>query len=421
MATSTFTQSGRRVLSLSTISQLDEQGQGTSVENGFRKVSNSSYMSASSLDSQATVLIPEYLDSLETVQFLEFQKPTAELLYARFQATDPDDERGPDLIRIITEHVNGTNGDAIAEDSDQVWIEVLTRMGMTANFRARVMTNEFRDMRDMGSAKEWVLYMIEMRWSFLNDLDSVVTTPALGVEKKASHLDPSGQFTSTSIQVPKQSSSKSSTPKTGKFKPTPPLVQTSSNPPPSVVGHQMLFKGTNLSRLEEVFIGPDKRRLNFNRIVSLPPGDFSAVTGGLYLTSQPWVAYRYAEWAAIIADGQVVPMGLLTVAIPQHLMSSIQTVGGEQWSKLVWQSRKQTELFPEVNYLQNFSWLEGPICCKNNAAVRRMHRRSEVFAWTRHGQQARQTWTGSPSMLQLLNEHCEGKVWVNALAFDGKS
>lgn len=48
-----------------------------SVKNGFRSISNTSYMSEDSLDSQETVEIPEYLESLETFKSLEINETTA--------------------------------------------------------------------------------------------------------------------------------------------------------------------------------------------------------------------------------------------------------------------------------------------------------------------------------------------------------
>ena len=57
------------------------------LQQGYRKVSNTSYMSASSLDSQATVLIPEYPKSQETLKFLEFNDLTSEQMWAHFFPT----------------------------------------------------------------------------------------------------------------------------------------------------------------------------------------------------------------------------------------------------------------------------------------------------------------------------------------------
>jgi hypothetical protein len=38
------------------------------------------------------------------------------------------------------------------------------------------------------------------------------------------------------------------------------------------------------------------------------------------------VAWEYTEWAKKIVDGNVVPRGIVTIAIPDHLLTSIAPV-----------------------------------------------------------------------------------------------
>lgn len=80
----TFTErsssSSLKVLSAPTINILRARGEGIQ-HGGYRAVSNTSYANADSLDSEATVMIPDELESLETLQFLRFNHTTAVIIW----------------------------------------------------------------------------------------------------------------------------------------------------------------------------------------------------------------------------------------------------------------------------------------------------------------------------------------------------
>ena len=69
-----------------------------------------------------------------------------------------------------------------------------------------------------------------------------------------------------------------------------------------------------MKRLESIF--ETDGSLSFNRILATPATDFSSNIRGVYLTKQAEVAWEYAQMAARLAGGLVVPVGFLQVASP---------------------------------------------------------------------------------------------------------
>ena len=84
----------------------------------------------------------------------------------------------------------------------------------------------------------------------------------------------------------------------------------------------MLFKGVARPRLDNLFL--PEGNLNLAAIGSTPPpGDFSKSFKGLYFTKDCAVAHEYALWVHFIHDGNVFPVEILHVAVPQSLTASI--------------------------------------------------------------------------------------------------
>lgn len=107
-----------KILSEESIQILRLRNDHSPVKHGFRSISNTSYMSEDSLDSQETVEIPEYLESLETFKFLEFNETTAQALWQLYCEILRDDPDRADFLEIARYHVRTTPGDAGQEGDD---------------------------------------------------------------------------------------------------------------------------------------------------------------------------------------------------------------------------------------------------------------------------------------------------------------
>jgi hypothetical protein len=367
-------------------------------------------MSEDSIDSATTVQIPDHIESLETVKFLQFNDDAAETIWQTFledMLAEPD---RADLFYCARSYVRGVAGDALYYGDD--WIGVMQRIGVTSLFQQRIMDEEFVEMRLTGSCKEWILEMIKMRSEFLLSLDAVIKTPSQGVKKKVSHVDINGGLKS-GPKIPKRGSSM---PQVGTFSTGgsgPSIATTSEDAPDQLDGHKMLFKGGTLARLQKVH---DGNNLNFIELTSTPPGDFSDLSRGLYLTKNAEVAWKYASWAKKLIDGNVVPVGIMKVAIPDYLLSSSKEIYGEEWRRFVWGCRNR-KMPADLEYLTEFQWLVGGLCRQSQNLVAKMTDQSQLEVWKLRGNEtASQYFTGHRAMFNLLRKECVGKVWITALA-----
>jgi hypothetical protein len=366
-SSSTQVVSSGRVFSEEALVILRSRGDNPQLVNNRRAVSNTSYISADSLDSQATVEIPDILESVETLQFLEFNLSTANFIFRNFTDIKFTDPGRAHILHSAKDHIRSTSGDALDHDSDAEWISVMQRIGLSSNYQSRIMHAELSDMRRMASAKEWALEMVELRYEFLLQLDAVIKVPARGIGKKVSHMSLDGRLQPGRPEIPARGSSSKAVPKLKNFIPPEASAASAEYPPDELPGHRIFLKGGAMHRLQRVFT--DDGQLLFSNICSNPPGDFSRITGGLYMTKNPQVAWRYAQWAKKLVDGNVVPVGIMTVAVPAELLASMKELYGE-WRRFVWVNRKGSEPLPkDLEYLEDFQWLVGPVCSKSNIQI----------------------------------------------------
>ena len=419
--TSTSSCSSLKVLSLQSIQILRARGEAGQHE-GYRAISNTSYVTANSLDSEATVLIPDELESLETLRFLELNETTAGIVWQQFLERQNEFPYRASILNSAKRYVNSIQGNAITDLDD--WVEIMRRIGMSSNFQARIMKNDVMEMRLSGSLKQWIYEMMEIRYDFLLTLDSVIQTPSTStLGRKSSKPAFHGSFSTQPAPAipPRVSSQAGKGLELGSFNvPQPTLATVADDPPKQLEGHVMLLKGAARPRLDKLFMADG--RLNFAAIGSTPPGDFSQSFRGVYLTKNYEVAWKYAQWAQALVDGNVVPVEILHVAVPQHLTASAKELYGEEWRRFVWACRRDDQIMPDdLIYLEDYQWLIGPVTHSSTQQIERMTRPAELKLWKlANNQTASHFYVGSMGMLRLLNEHCIGKVWRTAVHVDKK-
>lgn len=406
-----------KVLSASTLDILRARGEGFR-QGGYRAVSNTSYASQDSLDSEATVLIPDELESLKTFRFLEFNHTTALILWERYRNGKIEFPEWSNVVTAAKAHVRTVVGYNTTSENDNEWVNVMRRIGLSSNFQARIMKPEWRSMRLAGSLKTWIWELFEARYDFLRTLDSVLQTPPfVTLGRKTSKPSLGGSFTTKAAPpIPARVSSQvSQEPKFGFFSAQKPSIATAAaEPPKKLDGHIILLKGIARPRLDHLF-KPDGR-LEFQSLISRIVGDFNKL-GGLYFRKDYEVAWRYAQWAQNFIDGNIVPVEILHVAVPQHLLASSRELCGNEWRGFVWGNRRDDQYVPtELEHLDQFCWLIGPVCHSPTERVERMRNFSELEIWKLPGNQtASQFFTASLNMMAQMDSACIGKVWRTAV------
>ncbi|KAH8807779.1 hypothetical protein F5884DRAFT_857346 [Xylogone sp. PMI_703] len=245
--------SSTSVLSEPSLQILKIRGSNPVLVNGFRAVSNTSYLSEDSIDSQATVLIPDQLESVETLQFLEFDKSTAETLWDQFVEYKTEEPERANLFYFARNYILSIRGNCISEEDD--WDELYQRMGLTHNFRVRVLDPAFKDMQLSASAKEWAVEMITLRYEFLNQLDHFIQAPAGNLHRKVSYFDLSDKKIKPGPKIPARHSSRTST---GASSSGASVATQTIDIPLQLDGHKMFFKGGALHRLKSIIFWSEK-------------------------------------------------------------------------------------------------------------------------------------------------------------------
>lgn len=407
--------SSLKILSVEALEVLRVRGDNPILIQGKRAVSNTSYASASSFDSQQTVLIPDELESLETLQFLEFDDQTSDLIWQAHQERVAQFPQWADLLDSAKRHIEGCVENPMYRNDD--WVGGIQRLGIRSTFRDRIMDPAYEHMRLSGSLKEWAIMMIEARYEFLVNLDDTIKAPEVNtLGRKSSKISLEKTIINTPGGVIPPRGSSSQGPKKGTFAPpSKPTIATEVHEPPSKLPeHITLWKGASLTRLNSL-IQP-QGALNFVNLASNPPGDFTSLRG-LYFTKQESVAYEYAKWAARVIDGETVSVGLLRVCIPQQLLQSMKELFGDEWRQWVWLNLRSQLVTAHLEYVEKFQWLMGPRCHSSPKQVLKMKEASELEIWRlRGGETATQFCTYNQAMFKMLNEACVGKVLITNVA-----
>lgn len=388
---------------------LRARGDSASVSEGFRTISASSYSPPGSVMEEVTVVIPDHLESIETLLFLELNQKTAERVW-KFYIDDL--EQRPDrahLLKSAVDYVWGVSDDTI--DGEDNWDTMFESIGLTKDFKDRVMAPEWKEMRLMDGVKQMTVDMMDGRYRFLESLDSLIKTPALGIQRKISTISLNGKL-EAKPEVPSRGSSKPSYANVVAGPSKPKVTAQTETAPDHIENHYWFYRGSDLNRLKRIELNGS---FEFGRITSSIPGDFSAYFGGVYLTQDLLVAIEYAQWAGV-KQGKPVPMGILQVGIPSFLMSSVMEVASHNWRKYVWACRRQEHVPQDLSHYTQYHWLTGAICGQATYTVQRMRHMGELTRMRLPVcSHPKQHFASNPSIVSLLTANCQGKVWITAI------
>jgi hypothetical protein len=391
------------------LNTLHARGVDISIQGGKRVISTSSYNSSSSEDSQATVDLPVFLISRETLKWFEITEDKANQIWSSWERLDSQFQRAQDFSHWVMDLLKIGASNAIGSSAD--WRRSFLELGVTREFQDRVMDPAWTYWRLKYSAFELVEGNIEARYEVLKNFDMLV----------ARH-DPSGargqhnaqqQQQSAGVVVPPCSSSnRGGRPAVGTFQRSRPAVR----PDPRTIWEDttdctILWKGGSLGRLQSVF-RPDNS-LNFPMIISHPPGDFNEMDEtAYYFTPQRQLAWEYAQWAHRWVDGRLVPVGILKVCIPNHIMESRQAVDPGDWKQFVFMNRRGLTLPRELQRYLDTDWLVGP-ACTDGADVFNGHQNYSAVMPHKLGRgECSKQYVARRAVGRELNTACVGRVEV---------
>ena len=155
---------------------------------GFRRISNPFNwppISDQHIAEPLYLAIPEYLHSIETLQFLGFQRAVAEYIFANFTSPERKDGTSPlSLVELAKEYITAAKvtaeqnarreGQPMETDTIKCINLLQVYMGIDFEGAALDLIDEPKGPLTLSTVTEWVISTTERRYKFLCNLDSVI-------------------------------------------------------------------------------------------------------------------------------------------------------------------------------------------------------------------------------------------------------
>ncbi|KAK1084484.1 hypothetical protein LTR33_002633 [Friedmanniomyces endolithicus] len=287
----------------------------------------------------------------------------------------------PNLLDFAIQFIEGGvyhQGNAIAYGDD--WDSALEGLGMRPEKRQALLKAEHTDLRMRDTAEMWAKYIFETVYEWLSDPDDGLTRASAA------------------------------------------KIQTVALPATPPQDHVMVYKGGPLHYLKRIWRSRDSNRVDFSKLFSRLPTDFSPVDNKMvyFAESKLW-AHRYAKLADDIC--YPVPAATLHVAVPSSMINQAIRIADEDFKQLAFkclQGRnrlgiRRQNLRP---YLEA-SLLLGPVCGNSTAQVEEFTDPDQITVVKMGGEEPLQYAFVGDEMALELNNKCNGKVWIEELNSQG--
>ncbi len=339
----------------------------------------------------AFAIIPEVLFSLETLRYIGFSNNAAQAIWTKWvnwpqtgprRETDPSDG-GQYITFIDLATIRLQSCDDVHTDDDVQWRNCLAECGVSSSVQESIMDPAFKDLRLSNSCVGWVDDTIRMRFAGLEEIrwaskqremklarDS--SRPSESGHRRGQHSGPAQQSYSSSSggKAGEGSSQKQRSVSSMQQETTPGISSQAwndetrleiSNQPGKIV----LFKGIDQGRIVGLF--DDSGALSkIQKLLSLPPSDFSGSRPLFYFTPDYRVAEYYAAYAKRRSECESVVMVCLSIpqqAIDDLTEPSIQHLywPSPHFKELVWRSKTQNSLPPHLRQYRDALIIIGNI------------------------------------------------------------
>ena len=402
--TSVLSDSARRILLTA--------GEHISYRGGWQTIRSVALSDSKASDPEASVEVPQFLESAEAMEFLGFTPKAALDILQRFQdaSTFIEDDC---ILEYAKGHVRSVPDVGCPEDD---WTSAMVAMGITQTLCQQILDPRFTDLRLTQNARFWVLDTIKSKFDFLLALDNII------LESTPSDQGP------MSLQARLERSKKSSGLKS-KFweneaeKRPEPQLECSVTQQSILDTEFLLLKGGDCGRLNRVIrLNTDSKNVNrIENALNIPPGDFTGSKAALYFTTQRQAAYHYAEYAKarLHTSGQdPIAVGVLHIVIPKELMAGSVDVQGDAWKGYVWSHRLQRTTPDHLRWLDKGPIVVGPVAkCSEKTFVRmvRSHKDYKALEPVKmsEGEMISQCCIREESLCRRINER--GRFWLEKL------
>ncbi|KAK1818936.1 hypothetical protein LTR12_006624 [Friedmanniomyces endolithicus] len=387
---------------------------------GFRTLSSSYYLSSSDSDTDDSIVIPDNLISVATLEICGFTSEAANEIFDAYE--NRDGPYPPSLDELAIQYITGAayQHDAIAYEDD--WAGALAGMGIKAEKRQAILDPEFTQLRMRGTAETWAKDIVQTIYDwFRDDLDNILThtsKSAKGHKPRAGSPNPN---VAASPAIRPSSSRPSSS--SGPSQQSQPIVEVSVAVPATAPrNHTMIYKGGATSRLRKMWPREESNKIDLTKLHSTLPTDYSPNNAFmLYFAKNKPLAHHYAKYAQGTLNP--VPASILHIAIPEDLLTSPVEVFGKNFQDLVFESRsgrKDENILS--GHLQRFTkatLLVGSVSWQSNNVIARMKDSGDVKAMKLGTESPSQYAFVGEAKTAELNGKCRGMVWLEDIKVKG--
>ncbi|KAL8365023.1 hypothetical protein RB595_004030 [Gaeumannomyces hyphopodioides] len=356
-------------------------------------------------DSDSTLfeVVPDALNSRETLLYLGFNEETASYLWHRWTHWDEESngprldidtgefpkielDEGTTFIGLALYHIEDLHVNAVTED-DQSWRSCMVACGISDGLQDDILDPFFKNIRMTESCLFWLIDTLQMRWRGLKSIQATSherahasrrqsTRPVAVSDNQPSGSTGNGESSRRSIS--------------GQMSSQVPWISSHT-----AMSDQAKLAGRNAPGFIHLWKGIDQARIkdlrdangsidNLESLLSGFPSDFARQLAYYFAVDRD-VALMYALWAKN-RDG-VQSVVLVQISIRNSDIKSLSEseklttfYPSEEWKKLVWHCRRPKKLPTELRKFRLASLIIGTIARKPDLAYRNMESWNDIQA-----------------------------------------
>lgn len=338
-------------------------------------------------------VVPNILNSRETLIYLGFDQETADRLWHRWTHWSEDDhgpradmetDEGISFLDLAKDQIQYRYIDAWTED-DQSWRDCMTTCGIGGQLQDDILDPFFKNIRMTESCVFWLIDTVEMRWRGLKEIQATsrdrahasrrqATRPGHSADNQPRDSNKDGESSRRSISGQMSSQISWISPHTA-------MSDQAKLAGQSAPGSITLFKGIDQARIRN--LRDANSNINeINCLLSSYPSDFAKQLAYYFAVDRD-VALLYALWAKRRADVQAVV--LVQINIRNSDIKSLSETDKlttfyptEEWKKLVWHCRRKERLPTELTKFRSASLIIGTISRKPDSSYHDMESWNDI-------------------------------------------
>ena len=307
----------------------------------FSEASSSSENSADSgVGLVPSFIVPEYIESVETLEYIGWGEEKATDIWARWEIVKQTESNEAAFQQQFLEYALSAIPDLKLEDRQEDWDAEMLNWGVGAELRAAIMDEAYTNIRLTESAQYWVKDTMEIRYLSLERL------------QRDSQMRAQTSATSTNNATDTREN---------------PVVITQLATSSTVPGKLALYKAIAKDRVGRDSTG----KISIESLVSGTPSDFRGVGGTtLYLTPTLEVAEHYRGYIRRRYNGAAPLMLELSVtnsfieALPPFILRF-----GDLWKEIVYTSRRGLLLRGDLKRIHRLPLIIAPIARSHNRTI----------------------------------------------------